>query len=58
VSLEVYDAIGRKVFQKKQNFDAGRHEIELNTEGVLQRGVYIYGIRTLNSFMTKRFIKF
>lgn len=57
VSIEVYDSIGRQIFQKKQNFMTGKHSIALNTEGELLKGVYIYGIRIQNQFLSKKMIK-
>jgi Cohesin domain/Secretion system C-terminal sorting domain len=57
ISFEVYDSIGRQVFQKKENYSAGRHQIEFDTEGVLQRGMYLYGIRTSKGFTSKTLIK-
>ena len=57
VSLEIFDTIGRNVFQKKAFFNAGKHQIELNTEGVLQKGTYIYGIRTKRGFISRTLVK-
>ncbi len=57
VSLEIFDTIGRNVFQKKAFFNAGKHQIELNTEGVLQKGTYIYGIRTKRGFISRTMVK-
>lgn len=57
VSFEIHDSIGRQVFQKKQNFSAGKHQIEMNTEGVLQKGLYVYSIRALNVYSTKMMVK-
>ena len=57
VSLEIFDTVGRSVFQKKAFFNAGKHQIELNTEGVLQKGTYIYGIRTKRGFISRTLVK-
>jgi Cohesin domain/Secretion system C-terminal sorting domain len=57
ISFEVYDSIGRQVFQRKDNYSAGKHQIEFNTEGVLKRGMYLYGIKTSKGFTSKTLIK-
>ncbi len=57
ISFEIYDTVGRQVFQRKAFFNAGIHQIEMNTEGVLQRGVYIYGIRTKLGFISRTLVK-
>ena len=57
VSLEIFDTIGRNIFQRKAFFNAGKHQIELNTEGVLQKGTYIYGIRTKRRFISRTLVK-
>ncbi len=57
ISLEIYDTVGRPVFQKKAFFNGGLHQIDMDTEGVLQRGVYIYGIRTKRGFISRTLIK-
>ena len=56
-TLEIYDNSGRIVYQKKGYFDAGKHETKLNTEGVLAKGIYIYGIRTKQGFVHRTLIK-
>ncbi len=57
ISFEVYDSVGRQVFQRKENYGAGKHQIEFNTEGVLLKGMYLYGIRTSKGFTSKTLIK-
>lgn len=57
VSLEIFDTVGRMVFQKKAFFNSGKHQIEMNTEGVLQKGTYIYGIRTNRRFISRTLLK-
>jgi hypothetical protein len=57
ISFEIYDTVGRQVFQKKAFFTVGTHQIELDTEGVLQSGVYIYGIRTKRGLISRTLVK-
>jgi Secretion system C-terminal sorting domain len=57
IKLEVYDALGRLVVEKKEFYPAGKHEISLNTEGVLPKGIYRYGIRTKSQFVSKTLVK-
>ena len=57
IKLQVYDSIGRLVIEKKGFYPAGKHEWQLNTGGVLQNGLYRYGIRSKNNFISKMFIK-
>lgn len=56
-SLEIFDTLGRKIFQKKEFFNVGFHQIDLNTEGVLRKGIYIYGIRTKRGFLSRTLTK-
>ena len=56
-ALEIYDAEGRMIYEKKGYFDAGKHEMWFNTEGVLSKGTYIYGIRTKQGFVHRTLIK-
>jgi hypothetical protein len=57
IKLQVYDSLGRLVIEKKGFYSAGKHEWQLNTEGVLQNGLYRYGILSKNHFISKTFIK-
>jgi Cohesin domain/Secretion system C-terminal sorting domain len=57
ISFEIYDMVGRQIFQKKAFFNAGKHQIEMNTEGVIQKGVYIYGVRTKRGFISRTLVK-
>jgi Cohesin domain/Secretion system C-terminal sorting domain len=57
IKLQVYDSLGRLMIEKKEFYLAGKHEWQLNTEGVLQNGLYRYGIRSQNNFISKVFIK-
>ena len=57
VSLEIYDSIGRKVYQKEAFMASGQHQIEVDTEGVMSKGIYVYGIRTLKGFLSRTMIK-
>jgi Cohesin domain len=57
ISFEIYDTVGRQVFQRQAFFNAGTHQIAMDTEGVLQRGVYIYGIRTKRGFISRTLVK-
>jgi hypothetical protein len=57
VSLEVTDLKGKIFLMRKYHFDAGRHEIRLHTEGVLQNGIFIYNIRTSRGLASRVMIK-
>lgn len=57
VSLEVTDLNGKIILIRKYHFDAGRHEIRLDTEGVLQNGIFIYKIRTSHGLASRIMIK-
>lgn len=57
VTLQIYDAIGRMVFEKKEMCAAGMNEMALYTEGVLQKGMYVYCIRTRRDCISKKMIR-
>lgn len=57
VSLEITNIIGEKFLIKKYTFEAGRHEIRLDTEGVLPNGLLIYNIRTRHGVVSRMMIK-
>ena len=57
VALEVTDLKGKIILMRKYHFDAGRHEIRLDTEGVLQNGIFIYYIRTSRGLASRVMIK-
>jgi Cohesin domain len=57
IRFQVYDTVGRLIVEKRQFYSAGKHEFLLNTEGVLPKGIYRYGIRTKNRFVSKTFVK-
>jgi hypothetical protein len=57
VEFEVTNLIGEKFIIKKYHFEAGRHEIRLNTEGVLSNGIFIYKLRTKRGLVSRILIK-
>ena len=57
VALEVTDLKGKIILMRKYHFGAGRHEIRLDTEGVLQNGIFIYNIRTSRGIASRVMIK-
>jgi hypothetical protein len=57
VTLTIYDMVGRQVFSQKKKVDAGNQNFELNTEGVLVQGMYLYGIQTKKGFISRTFTK-
>lgn len=57
VSFEIYDTLGRTIYHKEAYFGAGKQQMEIDTEGVLQRGFYVYGLRTRKEFITRTMIK-
>ena len=57
VSLEITNLKGEIILMRKYHFDAGRHEIRLDTEGVLQNGIFIYNIRTSRGLASRVMIK-
>ncbi len=57
ISLEVVNLKGEIILIRKYHFDAGRHEIRLDTEGVLQNGIFIYNIRTSRGLASRVMIK-
>jgi Cohesin domain/Secretion system C-terminal sorting domain len=57
VTLTIYDMVGRQVFSEKKKVDAGNQNFELNTEGVLVQGMYVYGIQTKKGFISRTFTK-
>ncbi len=57
VNFDVTNLIGEKFLMRKYHFEAGRHEIRLNTEGVLSSGIYMYNIRTNQGVVSRILIK-
>jgi hypothetical protein len=57
VSFEVMNLIGQKFLIEKYHFQAGRHEIRLNTAGVLPNGIFIYQLRTKSGVLSRTLIK-
>jgi hypothetical protein len=57
VIFEVADFTGKIFLIKKYYFEAGRHEIRLDTEGVLQNGIFIYSLRTKGGLVSRILIK-
>jgi Secretion system C-terminal sorting domain/Cohesin domain len=57
VTLTIYDMVGKLVFTEKKRVGAGDQNFELNTEGVLARGIYVYGIQTKKGFISRTFTK-
>ena len=57
IKFQIYDSIGRLVVEKKGFYPAGKHELRLDTEGVLQKGIYKYGIRTKRCFISRTLMK-
>ena len=57
IKFQVYDTVGRLVIEKKEFYTAGKHELRLDTEGVLQKGIYRYGIRTKSHFVSRTLVK-
>jgi Secretion system C-terminal sorting domain len=57
VTLTIYDMVGKQIFSQKKKVDAGSQNFELNTEGVLTQGMYVYGIQTKKGFISRTFTK-
>jgi Secretion system C-terminal sorting domain len=57
ISFEVADLKGEIFLMNKYHFEAGRHEIRLDTEGVLPNGMYIYSIRSKRGVASRILIK-
>jgi Cohesin domain/Secretion system C-terminal sorting domain len=57
VTLTIYDMLGKSLYSQKKKVDAGDQNFELNTEGVLLKGMYIYGIQTRKGFISRTFTK-
>ena len=57
VALEITNLKGEIFLIKKYHFEAGRHEIRWDTEGVLQNGIFIYNIRTSRGLVSRVMIK-
>ena len=57
VSLEITNITGEIFLMKKYQFQAGRHEIRLNTEGVLPSGLFIYNVWTKHGLVSRMMIK-
>ena len=58
ITLEITNIIGNVFLIKKYQFEAGRHEIRLNTEGVLPSGLFIYNVRTKRGVASRMMIKY
>jgi Secretion system C-terminal sorting domain/Cohesin domain len=57
VTLTIYDMVGKLIFTEKKRVGAGDQNFELNTEGVLAKGMFIYGIQTKKGFISRTFTK-
>jgi Secretion system C-terminal sorting domain/Cohesin domain len=57
VTLTIYDMVGKLMFSEKKRVGAGNQNFELNTEGVLAQGIYIYGIQTKKGFISRTLTK-
>jgi hypothetical protein len=57
VTLTIYDMFGKHIFSQKKKVDAGSQNFELNTEGLLTQGMYVYGIQTKKGFISRTFTK-
>jgi hypothetical protein len=57
VNLKIYDIVGRVVYDKSVFFNNGKQEWALNTEGVLEKGIYLYSLKTNKGIVTKTMIK-
>jgi Cohesin domain/Secretion system C-terminal sorting domain len=57
VTLTIHDMVGKLMFSEKKRVGAGNQNFELNTEGVLAQGMYIYGIQTKKGFISRTFTK-
>ena len=57
ISFEITNITGEIFLINKYQFEAGRHEIRLNTEGVLPSGLFIYKVRTKHGVTSRLLIK-
>jgi hypothetical protein len=57
VQLTLTDLIGKIFLIEKYHFEAGRHEIRLNTEGVISKGIFIYNLKTSQGLVSRILIK-
>jgi Cohesin domain/Secretion system C-terminal sorting domain len=57
VTLTIHDMVGKLIFTEKKRVGAGDQNFELNTEGVLAKGMFIYGIQTKKGFISRTFTK-
>jgi hypothetical protein len=57
VTLTIHDMVGKLIFTERKRVGAGDQNFELNTEGVLARGMYVYGIQTKKGFISRTFTK-
>jgi hypothetical protein len=57
ITLTIHDMVGKLIFTEKKRVGAGDQNFELNTEGVLARGMYVYGIQTKKGFISRTFTK-
>jgi Cohesin domain/Secretion system C-terminal sorting domain len=57
VTLSIYDMFGKLLFLEKKKVDAGSQNFELNTEGLLAKGIFVYGIQTKKGFISRTFTK-
>ncbi|MBL7814918.1 MAG: T9SS type A sorting domain-containing protein [Saprospiraceae bacterium] len=57
ITLTLFDMKGSQILQKKQFFEAGKHEWLLDTEGIISSGFFIYQLTTKSDFFSKTLIK-
>lgn len=57
VTLTIHNMVGKLIFSQKKKVEAGNQNFELNTEGVLTQGMYVYGIQTKKGFISRTFTK-
>jgi Secretion system C-terminal sorting domain/Cohesin domain len=57
INLKIYDIVGRMVYDKSSFFNNGKQEWALDTEGVLQKGIYLYSLKTNKGIVTRTMVK-
>jgi Secretion system C-terminal sorting domain len=57
VTLQIVDAQGRLMHTQKGFYAAGEHNIDLHTEGVLPKGMYLLSLQTNKNLLTRNVIK-
>jgi hypothetical protein len=57
VNLKIYDIMGRVVYDKSAFFNNGKQEWALHTEGVLEKGIYLYSLKTNKGIVIKTMVK-